>query len=135
MLASRFERRYNVHLPAETPFPRLAMAAPLPTSIAPGPRAGWSSLGELTGYQWFVFLVASMAWTLDCMDQQFFTLARRDAMNELVAKPADDDTRILDFAKNNFETTVNPKDPEDLKKIQAKIHAADVDQWGGYATM
>src|SRR5580692_945368 len=121
MLASRFERRYNVHLPAETPFPRLAMAAPLPTSIAPGPRAGWSSLGELTGYQWFVFLVASMAWTLDCMDQQFFTLARRSAMLELVAKPTAADPRVADYAKNKFKEPVDASDPKVMTQILAKI--------------
>jgi MFS family permease len=98
------------------------------------PRAGWSSLGELNGYQWFVFVVASMAWTLDCMDQQFFTLARRSAMTELVVKPADNDPRIEQFARDNFKPAVDPKNPDDLKKVLAKIQAADIDTWGGYAT-
>lgn len=98
------------------------------------PRAGWSSLGELTGYQWFVFLVASMAWTLDCMDQQFFTLARRDAMMELVDKPTADDPRVADYANTKFEKPVDPSDPKVMPQILAKIQAADVDKWGGYAT-
>ena len=92
-------------------------------------RAGWSSLGELTGYQWFVFIVASMAWTLDCMDQQFFTLSRRDAMVELVAKPAADDKRIAEFAQQ-----LNLDPSSDLRTIQGKIHAADVNKWAGRAT-
>src|ERR1700729_2216179 len=50
-----------------------------------------------------VFVVASMAWTLDCMDQQFFALARPDAMNELVSSS------------------------------DASQHAAEVARWGGNA--
>jgi hypothetical protein len=96
------------------------MAAPLSTIAPSGTRAGWSSLGELTGYQWFVFLVASMAWTLDCMDQQFFNLARRPAMMELVQKPAPDDPRINDYATNNFKETLDPKNPDDLKKSRRR---------------
>src|SRR4051812_31696131 len=61
--------------------------APLTPSAASSQPAGWGSLKLLTGYQWFVFLVAVSAWTLDCMDQQFFTLTRLKAMTELVANP------------------------------------------------
>ena len=110
------------------------MAAPFSPSVAADPSAGWSSLRELTRYQWFVFLVASMAWTLDCMDQQFFTLARRSAMLELVAKPTDADPRIDDFARTKFDPALDPRDAGSFPKIQAKIHDADVDRWGGYAT-
>ncbi len=34
---------------------------------------------------WFVFNVASLAWLFDCLDQQFFNLARDAAMDDLVA--------------------------------------------------
>src|SRR5262249_6052260 len=45
---------------------------------------------ELTSYQWFVFIVASLGWLFDTMDQQLFNLARQPAMIELVgAKPGD----------------------------------------------
>jgi MFS family permease len=37
---------------------------------------------------WFVFLVASLAWLFDCLDQQFFNLARDAAMEQLVADRA-----------------------------------------------
>ncbi len=37
---------------------------------------------------WFVFIVATLAWMFDCMDQQFFNLARDGAMEDLVGKGA-----------------------------------------------
>ncbi len=40
---------------------------------------------QLNRYHWFVLLVASLGWMLDCMDQQLFVLARPAAMEELVA--------------------------------------------------
>lgn len=39
----------------------------------------------LTGYHWFVLLVASLGWMFDCLDQQLFILARMPAMRELLA--------------------------------------------------
>ena len=39
----------------------------------------------LNRYQWFVLIVASLGWLLDCMDQQLFNLARQPAMKELLA--------------------------------------------------
>ena len=35
---------------------------------------------------WFVFIVASLAWLFDCLDQQLFNLARDGAMEDLVGK-------------------------------------------------
>ncbi len=44
----------------------------------------------LTRYQWFVFIVASLGWLFDTMDQQLFNLARQPAITELVgATPGD----------------------------------------------
>jgi MFS family permease len=40
---------------------------------------------ELTGYQWFVFIVASLGWLFDTMDQQLFNLARASAVRSLIA--------------------------------------------------
>ncbi len=54
-------------------------AAATPTD---GPHASWWR--ELTGYQWFVFLVASLGWLFDTMDQQLFNLARKPAVTELL---------------------------------------------------
>jgi MFS family permease len=43
---------------------------------------------DLTGYHWFVFVVAAVGWLADCMDQQLFVLTRDDAMRELLASSA-----------------------------------------------
>jgi hypothetical protein len=37
-----------------------------------GERPWWRGL---TRYQWLVFVVASLGWLFDCMDQQIFNLA------------------------------------------------------------
>jgi MFS family permease len=39
---------------------------------------------ELTRYQWFVFIVASLGWLFDTMDQQLFNLARISAVRSLL---------------------------------------------------
>ena len=41
---------------------------------------------SFTRHHWFVFTVASLAWLFDCMDQQFFNLARDAAMEALTGK-------------------------------------------------
>src|SRR4051812_7474959 len=51
----------------------------------------WTKL--LTREHWFVFTVASLAWLFDCMDQQFFNLARDGAMADLLV----DKTRVNVF--------------------------------------
>ena len=45
---------------------------------------------ELTRYQWFVFIVASLGWFFDTMDQQLFNLAqaRRDGALDRFTEPA-----------------------------------------------
>jgi MFS family permease len=42
---------------------------------------------ELNSYHWFVLIVAALGWLFDTMDQQLFNLARRPAMQELLAPP------------------------------------------------
>src|SRR4051794_18886013 len=66
----------------------------------------------LTGYHWFVFIVAALAWLFDTMDQQLFTLARKPAIMELVtaSTPSDPKVRIM-----------SASDPR-------------VDEYSGYAT-
>ncbi len=39
---------------------------------------------SFTREHWFVFIVASLAWLFDCMDQQFFNLARDSALESLI---------------------------------------------------
>jgi MFS family permease len=48
------------------------------------PSQPWWRL--LTREHWFVFIVASLAWLFDCLDQQLFNLARDGAMEDLVGK-------------------------------------------------
>ena len=55
------------------------MTNPASTSAQPW----WRSF---TREHWFVFVVASLAWLFDCMDQQFFNLARDAAMEALTGK-------------------------------------------------
>lgn len=49
------------------------------TSTPSGPW--WRSL---TREHWYVFVVASLAWFFDCLDSQFFNLARDAAMDDLL---------------------------------------------------
>jgi MFS family permease len=42
----------------------------------------------LSGYQWFVFIVAALGWLFDTMDQQLFNLARISAVRELLGNQA-----------------------------------------------
>lgn len=49
---------------------------------------------SLTREHWFVFAVASLAWLFDCMDQQFFNLARDAAMEQLLP----DKAKALEYA-------------------------------------
>ncbi len=53
-------------------------------------RVGTPWWRELTRYQWFVFVVASLGWLFDTMDQQLFNLARYPAIISLLGvNPAD----------------------------------------------
>ena len=45
---------------------------------------------QLSGYHWFVLIVASAAWFFDCLDQRLFSLARVPALVELMKLPASD---------------------------------------------
>lgn len=48
---------------------------------------------ELTAYHWFVFIMASLAWMFDCLDQQVFILARGEALKALL--PASTDQPVI----------------------------------------
>jgi MFS family permease len=56
----------------------------------------------LTGYHWFVLLVASLGWMFDCLDQQLFILARPFAMKELLAGTGLDPTQWGTIATSVF---------------------------------
>lgn len=42
----------------------------------------------MNSYHWFVFLVASLAWLFDCLDQQLFIIGRNFALGALMPKAA-----------------------------------------------
>jgi MFS family permease len=62
---------------------------------------------ELNRYQWLVFIVSSLGWMFDTMDQQLFNLARRpaivDLMNVLPGDPAGA-ARVAEYS--GYATTI-----------------------------
>ncbi len=62
--------------------------APKATVRASGDDGPWWR--GLSGYQWFVFAVASLGWLFDTMDQQLFNLARISAVRSLLGVQAGD---------------------------------------------
>ncbi len=66
------------------------MAAP--ANLAPSAAGDRATTGvwwrDFTPHHWFVFVVASLAWLFDCLDAQFFNLARDGAMEHLLADPS-----------------------------------------------
>jgi MFS family permease len=61
------------------------MATPTDPSV-PSANGWWSRLNK---YQRLVFIVATLAWMFDCLDQQLFNLARNPAMAALLAPGSD----------------------------------------------
>ena len=58
-----------------------------PAAMPPASDQPFHWWKELTRYQWFVFIVASLGWLFDTMDQQLFNLARKPAITELLTVP------------------------------------------------
>ena len=111
----------------------MSMSQPPSGSIpAVQTRKGWASLKDLTGYQWFVFIVCCLAWDMDCMDQQLFALARRPAMESLVPKVTADDPRFEQHQKEMSEKAGNKGVPED--QVVSSLRNADIGTASGYAT-
>ncbi|MBA4189231.1 MAG: MFS transporter [Planctomycetaceae bacterium] len=99
------------------------------------PRTGWASLKDLTGYQWFVFIVCCLAWDMDCLDQQLFVLARRPAMTELVAKVTPEDTRLPEFTKKLAEkAAADGKPTPSDQAARTALQNADIADASTYAT-
>jgi MFS family permease len=59
------------------------MHADVPVAV-PDAKDGRPWWRELTGYHWFVFLIASLGWLFDCLDQQLFIIARNPAISALL---------------------------------------------------
>ncbi|CAN5322476.1 MFS transporter [soil metagenome] len=106
----------------------------MPTNDTPALR-GWATLKLLTPYQWFVFIVCCLAWDLDCMDQQLFVLARQPAMEELVVRVNDKDSRIPDLTSKMSELASKESKPAPtVTAVIAKLQEGDIKEAGGYAT-
>jgi MFS family permease len=74
-----------------------------PPAAAPAEDSGAPWYRELNRYHWFVFVVASLGWLFDTMDQQLFTLARKPAVTHLIgATPGD--LKIDEYA--GYATTI-----------------------------
>jgi MFS family permease len=54
----------------------------------PSTSIPWYKL--LTGYHWLVLLVCTAAWSFDCLNQQFFNLARKPALADLHGSSTED---------------------------------------------
>ncbi len=55
------------------------------TAASLSPNVPWYK--QLTGYHWFVLIIASAAWFFDCLDQRLFSLARVPALQTLMNLP------------------------------------------------
>ncbi len=76
------------HLPMSSPSPYVT------PQTGPGvdPSLPWYRM--LNGRQWFVLIMATLAWVLDCLDQQLFVVARASAMDAL-CKPHNMDGKLF----------------------------------------
>lgn len=59
----------------------------IPAEKSPNSTGNWWS--QLQPYQRLVFIVATLAWLFDCLDQQLFNLARKPAMDALLGAKQD----------------------------------------------
>lgn len=72
----------------------------------------------LNRYHWFVFVVASLGWLFDTMDQQLFNIARRPAMLALLPAPAKPvpPEPVADAAPAEQQATYKAQQEEYLRK-------------------
>ena len=68
------------------------------SSSSPSGQADGPWYRGMTRYHWFVLTVAALGWLFDCLDQQLFNLARKPAMETLLATAdAAADPKAVDF--------------------------------------
>jgi MFS family permease len=80
----------------------------------PAPDSGPWYRG-VTGYMWFVFAVAALAWLFDTMDQQLFTLARKPAITELL-RDSPQDRALRDQVDRELKREGARRTVEDSKR-------------------
>src|SRR5690606_14702009 len=85
----------------------------------------------LPPYMWFVFVVASLGWLVDTMDQQLFNLARKPAMMELLR-----DSSVEAPAIAEVEQRIASGALAEAERGEAIAAAYDnrVNAYGSYAT-
>ncbi len=85
----------------------------------------------LTPYMWFVFIVASMCWLFDTMDQQLFNLARKPAMTELLSGSS-----VEAGIKSDIQSRVSAGEIAAAGQEAAFSNAFNtkVDEYSGYST-
>ncbi len=82
-----------------------AAPPPKPDLLEPPSDLKWYK--QLNSYQWFVFVVASLGWLFDTMDQQLFNLARQPAIaNLLGVEVGDPKTAGLVDQASGYATTI-----------------------------
>jgi MFS family permease len=95
---------------------------------------------EMTGYHWFVLLVASLGWMFDCLDQQLFALGRNSAMSELLrgitpvqfadfskqirkTAPQETESGLLDGLLDNVESHLKQIERRAFWQMDAQLRA------------
>ena len=108
------------------------MHVDVPPPVAPAdPQAGrWYS--HMTRYHWFVFSVASMAWVLDCMDQQLFTVSRDAAITELLGPSQGRPSSPSGLPARAWRAPTAYA--SQVQEAVRQVHGEDVNEYGGYAT-
>jgi MFS family permease len=107
-------------------------APPADSSATEPDTTGWPWHKGLSKYTWFVFVVASLGWLFDTMDQQLFNLARKPAVTQLMrGSEADMAIRTrLGITATNV--------PDDLTEAEAAkyrpAYDAMVGEYAGHAT-
>jgi MFS family permease len=66
------------------------MVNPAPAALPADAPEAQPWFRKLSGYHWLVLVVATMAWSFDCLNQQIFNLARTPAMSDLLGVSPDD---------------------------------------------
>src|SRR6185437_15900907 len=82
---------------------------PLPTDKktfdVADPKAPWWR--EMNRYHWFVFMVASLGWLFDTMDQQLFNIARKPAIHKLLTDQLGHEPSVGEVAEQaGFATSI-----------------------------
>ena len=74
---------------------------------------------QLTPYHWFVFIIASLAWFFDCLDQRLFSLARVQALADLMK--TGDALKEMALASQRVTEQLNGKQIRNVIVVPGKL--------------